>query len=277
MSETSTATTSGARAHARAQEGTPVWTAPTVPARNWASPPAGVSADDLVWAERIAGGGYAHRRLAAGTCIRLTDLDGDACAGVLLYNALMPWERFNVADTVKVQWQVYSGAGQLLLSDQGRVLASVIDDTSGQHDAVYGVSTLARNAERYGDGAPESASPAGRELFALAGAKQGLSRRDLPPCLTFFQRVRIDDTGRPRFDGSAGPGASITLRAELPITVLIANAAHPLDPRDEYVCTPLEIVAWKGAPTAPTDPLWDRSPEGRRALENTADFRAGVA
>lgn len=234
-------------------------------------------AEDLVWADRIPGGGYAHRRLAPGTCIRLTDLDGDACAGVLLYNALMPWERFNVADTVKVQWQAYSGTGQLLLSDQGRVLASIIEDTSGHHDAIFGVSTLARNAEHYGDGEPEGPSPAGRELFALAAAKHGLTRRDLPPCVTFFQRVRIDGTGRPRFDGSAGAGASITLRAELPVTVLIANAPHPLDPRDAYVCTPLEIVAWKGTATAPADPLWDRSPEGRRAFENTADFRAGVA
>lgn len=271
-----TATTAGARDHARAQEGTDVWTAPTVPARCWPDPPAGVDPDRLVWAERVSGGGYAHRRLAAGTCIRLTDLDGDACAGILFYNALMPWERLNVADTVKVQWQVYSAPGQLLLSDQGRVLAAVVEDSSLQHDAVYGVSTLARNTERYGDGSPEGKSPAGRELFALAASKHGLARRDLPPCMTFFQGVRIDDSGHPHFRGSAGPGASITLRTEMPVVILLANAAHPLDPRSEYQCTPLEIVAWKDVPSAPGDDAWERTPEGRRAFENTADFLAGV-
>lgn len=273
----STETTAGAKAHARAQEGTPVWTSPTVPASEWSGAPTGVDTDRIIWADRVPGGGYAHRRIAAGTTVRLTDLDGDACAGVLVYNADMPWERLNVADTVKVQWQAYSGAGQLLLSDQGRVLASVIEDTSGMHDAIYGVSTLARNVERYGDGAPESGSPAGRELFALGAAKQGLSRRDIPPCVTFFKGVRIDGAGRPHFTGAKGSGAHLTLRAEMPLVMLIANAAHPLDPRSTYTCTPLEIVAWRDRRTGPADALWGASPERRRAFENTADHLAGIA
>ena len=38
--------------------------------------------------------------------------------------------------------------------------------------------------------------------------------------------------------------------------------------------TPLEVVAWRGEPTAPTDPRWDTTPEGRRALTNTAAYLA---
>ena len=74
--------------------------------------------------------------LARGTRLRLRDLDGAACAHLLLYRADAPWERLNVADTVKVPWQAYLGAGHPLLSDQGRVLATVVADTSGQHDAL---------------------------------------------------------------------------------------------------------------------------------------------
>lgn len=239
--------------------------------------PDGVEADQVVWADRLPGGGYGHRVLAAGTLVRLTDLEGDACAGVLLFHADQPWERLNVADTVKVQWQVYAGTGRLLLSDQGRVLASVVDDSSGLHDTMYGVSTQARNEARYGDGSPEGASPAGRELFALGAAKNGLGRRDLPSSVSFFQGVRIDETGRPKWQGSAGPGASVTLRTELPVILLLANTAHPLDPRPAYTSTPLDVLAWRDRPTAPDDPLWGASPEGRRAFENTADHRKGRA
>ncbi|MEU9391312.1 urea amidolyase associated protein UAAP1 [Streptomyces sp. NPDC048324] len=265
-----TATTYGARDHARAQERARTEAMPVVPATDWPAPPC--EAGHLLWAETVAGGNYTHRVLARGTELRLTDLRGDACAHVLLYVADRPWERLNVADTVKVQWNAYLGEGRLLLSDQGRVLASVVADTSGRHDALCGTSTLVRNTRRYGDGTPQSASPAGRELLKLAAAKNGLEPRDLPPSLSFFQGVRVREDGSLGFTGSAGPGGSVTLRTEQDVTVLIANVPHPADPREEYVSTPLEVLAWRAAPTAPGDPLWDATPEGRRAFLNTAGF-----
>lgn len=272
-----TETTYGARAHARAQEGARAEAMPVVPAGDWPAPPC--EAGHLVWAETVAGGNYTHRVLARGTELRLTDLRGDACAHLLLYAADRPWERLNVADTVKVQWNAYLGEGQLLLSDQGRVLASVVTDTSGRHDALCGTSTLVRNTGRYGDGTPQSPSPAGRELFKLAAAKNGLEPRDLPPSLSFFQGVEVREDGVLDFTGSAGPGGSVTLRAEQDVTVLIANVPHPADPRPEYVSSPLEVLAWRAEATKPGDRLWDASPEGRRAFLNTAEFLAarGIA
>ncbi|MDQ0372322.1 urea amidolyase associated protein UAAP1 [Cellulomonas humilata] len=281
MTATTTGTTAGAREHARAQEADAVGTVatmPTRPARAFPTPPSEVDPASLVHAEVVAGGGYTHLAVARGTHVRLTDLQGDACAHVLAYRLDRPWERLNVADTVKVQWQVYLTAGHLLLSDQGRVLASIVGDTSGRQDALYGTTTRARNDERYGDGSAQGPTPAGRELFALAAAKHDLGRRDLPPSISFFQGVRIDADGRPVFEGSAGPGTAVTLRAEVPLLLLVANTAHPLDPR-EFVSTPLEVLAWTGSPTTDTDPLWDATPEGRRAFVNTqADLTArGIA
>ncbi|MFI6898504.1 urea amidolyase associated protein UAAP1 [Streptomyces sp. NPDC050256] len=263
-----TATTHGARDHARAQHGTRNGAMPVVPASDWPDAAPGTP----VWAETVAGGNYTHRVLARGTELRLTDLAGDACAHLLLYADGRPWERLNTADTVKVQWNAYLGAGRLLLSDQGRVLASVTADSSGRHDALCGTSTLRRNTERYGDGTPQSASPAGRELFKLAASKNGLEPRDLPPSLSFFQGIRIREDGTTEFTASAGAGAAVTLRAEQDLTVLIANVPHPLDPRPAYTSTPLEVLAWRARPTAPGDALWDATPEGRRAFLNTVDF-----
>src|ERR1044072_5765170 len=188
-----TETTYGARAHARAQDGARAEAMPVVPASTWPAPPC--EAGHLLWAETVAGGNYTHKVLARGTELRLTDLRGDACAHLLLYAADRPWERLNVADTVKVQWNAYLGEGQLLLSDQGRVLASVLADTSGRHDTLCGTSTLVRNTERYGDGTPQGPSPAGRELFKLAAAKNGLEPRDLPPPLSFFPGPRVPAGG----------------------------------------------------------------------------------
>jgi urea carboxylase-associated protein 2 len=227
------------------------------------------------WAERVAPGGYAHRVLAPGTTVRLHDVEADACAHVLLFRADQPWERLCVADTVKVQWQAYTGAGQLLLSDQGRVLASVVTDTSGCHDSICGTTTMLGNAERYGSGSPEGPSPAGRELFILAAAKHGLGPRDLPPSMSFFKGVRVDPTsGALEWQGGSGSPSLVELRAEVPVLILIANTAHPIDPRATWECSTLEVVAWAGSPTGPRDKIWSSTPERTRAFENTAEEMA---
>jgi urea carboxylase-associated protein 2 len=246
---------------------------PTLPASTWSGDlPPDVTAADLTWAETVAGGGYTSKLLSRGTTIRLTDLHGDSCAHVLLFNGDQPWERLNVADTVKVPWQAYLTAGHPLLSDQGRILATIARDTSSSHDAIAGTSSLAANVERYGDGSPQSATPSGRELFKLAAAKHNLEPRDLPPSVSFFKGVGVGDDGELNFSGGSGAGSFVELHCEMPVTVLIANVPHPLDPRDTYTCTTLEVLAWPGAPTSPSDPLWSATPEIERAFLNTADY-----
>ena len=246
-----TATTYGARDHARAQDGTLVEAMPTIPATAWPDPPAGVERERLVWAETVAGDGYTHKVLARGTELQLTDLRGDACAHLLLYNADQPWERLNVADTVKVQWNAYLGESIALLSDQGRVLATVVSDESGHHDALCGIS------------------PSGLSLFTVAAAKNGLGPRDIPPSLSFFQGVKVKPGGDLEFTGSGGPGRSLVVRAEMPLIVLIANTTHPLG---DAAATPLRVLAWRSSPTLPDSPEWTHSPEAKRAYENTADY-----
>src|SRR5579859_6696715 len=274
-----TETVALARADARAQGGQVADAMPYLPASSTPYPPAGVDKATLTWAETVAGGNYTHLAVARGTRIRLTDVTGEACAHVLLYNALEPWERLNVADTVKIGWQAYLTTGHPLLSGDGRVLATIVADDSGHHDALCGTSTAGANRARYGDSAPYGRSPSGRELFTLAAAKHGLAPRDLPPSVSFFKGVRVGPDGELTFTGSAGPGGSVELLAELPLIILIANVPHPVDPRPQYTCGPLRVHAWRSKPTAPGDPRWDASPEALRYYLNTADYAAarGIA
>lgn len=269
MSTTSTANTSAARAHARSQAGASTDSMPVLPASAWPTPPAGVDAGRLTWAETVPGGRYTSKVLARGTRIRLRDIDGRACAHVLLHRADAPHERLNVADTVKVPWQAYLGVGHPLLSDQGRVLATVVADTSGAHDTFCGATTLAGNTAKYGDGTAHSATPAGRELFVLAGAKHDLAVRDLPPSLSFFHGVRVEPDGALTPTGNAGPDTVVELLLHLPLIVLIVNAAHPLDVAEDYPTTALEVLAWQ----APEDlgELPNDDPEYLRAVLNTED------
>ncbi|GAB89020.1 urea amidolyase associated protein UAAP1 [Gordonia rhizosphera] len=270
---TTTADTSGARAHARAQAGTTTDSMPVVPASSWPHPPADVDATELTWAETVPGGRYTTKVVARGTRLRLRDVTGTACAHLLLWRADAPWERLNVADTVKVPWQAYLSTGHPLLSDQGRVLATVVADTSAHHDALCGATTLAANTAKYGDGNAYSTSPAGRELFTLAAAKNGLTPTDVAPSLSFFHGVTVDDDGTLRSTGSAGPDTTVDLIVHLPCIVAIANTAHPLDPAPKFTTGRLEVLAWRAH--RDLDDLLagvaDRDPEYQRAVANSED------
>jgi urea carboxylase-associated protein 2 len=264
-----TATTHGAREHARAQAGTVTDAMPTIPASDATDLPPGVAAAAVLWDEVVAGGGYTSATLPRGARLRLTDLQGDACAGLLLHRRDAPSERLNVADTVKVQWQAYLRAGQLLLSDMGRVLAAVVEDTSERHDTFCGTTTRRRNEARYGDGAPDGPCPNGRDHFGVALAKHGLARRDIAPNINLFKGIRVADDGTLQLDAEPRPGAHVELRLELPVIVTLVNVPHPLDPRPTYTVTPLRVTAWRGAPSATGDPIRYGSPEGERAYLNT--------
>jgi uncharacterized protein len=272
-----TDTVVSALADARAQGGKFADAMPYLPASSTPFPPPGVEPSALTWAETVAAGNYTHKVIARGTRVRLDDLTGEACAHVLIYNALEPWERLNVADTVKIPWQAYLGTDHPLLSGDGRVLATIVADDSQRHDALCGTSTAKANQARYGSSALDRPSPSGRELFTLAAAKHGLAPRDLPPSVSFFKGVRVGPDGGLTFTGSAGPGRSVELLAELPLITLIANVPHPVDPRPRYICGPLQVHAWKAQPTDPGDARWDATPEALRYYLNTADYATARA
>ncbi|WP_375249633.1 urea amidolyase associated protein UAAP1 [Sphingomonas sp.] len=261
-----------ARDHARAMAGTVVDAMPVLPPRADDLPPS-VDPADLVWEETIAAGGYATRRLARGTRLRLIDVHGDACAAMLVFNADMPTERLNVADTVKVQWNAYLGAGKLLLSDMGRVLMSIVADDAQTHDTFCGPSTAASNAARYGDGANSGTYPNARDRFLLGVAKHGLGRRDVHPCVTLFKGTRIEADGAvtPQV-GPFAAGRHVELRAEMNVIVVLANCPHVLDPRPSWSVTPLRATAWRGAIAGQDDPIRTATPEGARAFANVDDY-----
>ena len=273
MSDLNTADPYAAQAHARAQAGTRAEAMPTIPATNAVDLPQGVASDDLVWDETIAAGGYASRQIARGTRLRLTDLAGDASPSLLLFNAERPVERLNIADTLKVQWNGYLGQGRLLLSDMGRVLASLVEDTAGTHDAFCGASNQASNARKYGDGFNHGDHPNARDRFSLGVAKFGLGRKDIHPCLNLFKEVRVAQGGETVIDvGPYPPGRFVTLRAEMDLIVVVANCPHVLDPRPAYAVTPLRATAWRGPVTPEADPIRNATPEGLRAFLNVEDY-----
>jgi urea carboxylase-associated protein 2 len=203
-----------------------------------------------------------------GQSLRLVNDHATHGVAALFWNADDTSERFNPADSVKVQWTARLARGKLLLSDMGRVIASITDDTCGQHDCVAGASTRSSDARKYG------VSPTRRnshENFILAAAKHGMTVRDVGPCISFFAPVGTDEKGKLVWrDGTVKPGDYIDLRAEMDLIVALSNCPHPLSPAPDWSAEPVRAILWRSPQAAADDLCRTATEEAVRAFENTA-------
>ena len=273
----STASLEGARDHARSQAGARAATQRTVPSDAATDLPAGVEPALVLWDETVGVGNYATGGGSSGHRGAHRRRRGRRVVHLLLHNRRAPDERVNVADTVKVQWQAYLGEGAVILSDMGRAMMTITTDTSSGHDALCGSAGAAVHRRRYGSSGIHTATPTVGELLTVAAAKHGLDRRDLPTGINLFKAAVVDADGSLHLRRSAAPGATVELRAEMDVVVMLANVPHPLDDRAAYTSSTVRVTAWRGVRTGPDDPQWVSSQERQRAYENTDDLLRTMA
>lgn len=225
----------------------------------------------------LSGAGMWSRIIGRHKTLRLTDLEGGANVGALLYHATERHERYNMPDTLKGQHIFYLRAPYCLHSDMGRLFASITEDTVGWHDTVCGCGDAALVAEKYGDNSYQAARNKfyrnARECFLIELAKWELGERDLVPNLNFFSKVIADNDGRLSFvSGNSKAGDSVSLRFEMDTLVVLNTCQHPLDPDPSYHPRRVKLEVFATPPPAEDDPCFIVRPENARAHRNTEDF-----
>lgn len=209
--------------------------------------------------------------------LRLTDLEGGANVGMLLYNATERQERYNMPDTLKGQHIFYLRAPYCLHSDMGRLLASITQDTVGWHDTVCGTSDAELVLRNYGEKTFQTARNEfhrhGRECFLIELAKWGLGERDLVPNLNWFSKVIADDEGQLSFvSDHTKAGDFVDLRFEMNTLVVLNTAPHPLDPATVYHPRRVKLEVFNTESPAVDDPSLTIRSENARAYRNTENF-----
>ncbi|GLK78634.1 urea amidolyase associated protein UAAP1 [Methylopila turkensis] len=223
--------------------------------------------------ETLPGGWYWTGRIARGEALRVLNASGASGVSLFFWNAADTSERYNSADTIKVQWTSDLRKGRVLFSDMGRVMLSIVEDTCGAHDTVVGGSTPGSNLAKYGDSALRST----RENMILAASKFGLGARDLAPLLTLFAPVRHGADGRFAFrDGVVQPGDFVDLRAEMDLLVAVSNCPHPLAPDRVFDPGEVELIVHRSAPPEADDICRTATAEAVRGFENNARYLRAV-
>jgi urea carboxylase-associated protein 2 len=222
---------------------------------------------DILHSETIPAGWYWTTKIARGQGLRLLNTSGTPGVSLFCWNAADTSERYNSADTIKIQWTAEMRKGRVLFSDMGRVLFSIVEDTCCAHDTVVGGSTPASNLAKYGDAALRSTA----ENFILAAGKHGLSRRDLAPVITFFAPVMVGTDGQLEWrEGAVTAGDFVDLRAELDLIVAVSNCPHPLAPHAPTASGAIEAIVHRLPAAGDDDLCRTASAEAARGFDNNA-------
>lgn len=225
----------------------------------------------------IPAGGKWSGRISRGRLITFKTLGDRANLSMLLYNADDTAERYNMPDTLKAQHTSHLTKGNVLMSDNGRVLASIVEDTVGWHDTITGYSSKRLINEKYGLTTYQENRNnwyrSGEENLLIELFRNGLTSRDLVPVVNLFSKIYCDEAGNLRYvPGHAEKGDTITLRTEMDIIIILSNTPNPFDTSGTYPLTPIEFSIADAVPIQGNDVCLNHCEENRRAFENTWDY-----
>ena len=178
-----------------------------------------------------------------GQVFRIVDLEGNQAVDTLFYNAGDTHEHYSAQNTIQAQGRIYLTTGSVLLSNRGRPLLRIEDDTCGRHDTLGGACSSESNTVRYALEKRYMHSCRDSFLLALARHDHGMTKRDLPSNINFFMNVPVTPEGGLRFaDGISATGRHVELIALMDTLVLISNCPQLNNPCNAYNPTPIRVM-----------------------------------
>lgn len=209
-----------------------------------------------------------------GQTIQLKAKGNNASLSAMFYNASNCAERFNSADTVKIQWNAFLGKDKVLFSEMGRVLFAITEDTTnGLLDTLGGISNPRLVKENFTNAASfESCRNAyhksDRENFLIELGKYGLGKKDMIPALNLFRKVDVKNGSLLELnERCAKEGEYIELTAHMDILLVLSNTPHAMD-RGIYNPSDVEINIFDSVEFKDEDYL-NYSEEAKRGFHNS--------
>jgi len=173
-----------------------------------------------------------------GQVLTIKDTHGQQAVDFLCYDADNTSDRYSATNTIKIQGNIYVGKGTVLYADSGKPLLSIIEDTVGRHDTIYGCCSNPNNKLRYGVATTKSCYT----NFTRELQRHGMDVASIVPNVNWFMSVPVSD------DGSAGvaeaalkPGSYVKLRAECNVLAVLSNCPQMYNPCNGYDPTPIEV------------------------------------
>ena len=184
-------------------------------------------------------------RLAAGQMLRLIDLDGRQaidflCFGTEPHDGQV--ERYHMPNTIKIPKQLTLGKGSVLYSQFARPMMTVVEDTCGGHDTIFGCCSFAVDRLRYGRTNAECC----QRNFEREMARHGLGPEHVVANVNWFMNVPVGAGGHVEItDSQSRAGDYVDLRAEMDLIAVLSNCPQELNPAAGGGPTPIRAIVWE--------------------------------
>ncbi len=232
---------------------------------------------EKIWSKILKAGEKWSGNIGRGKYIHFKALGDNANVSMLMYNMIDTSERYNMPDTTKAQYTYHLTKGNVLMSDNGRVLASIVEDSTGWNDTISGYSTREFTDKQYGKTTYQDLRnnwyQCGEENFKMELIRNNMTARDLVPCVNLFSKVYVKEDGSMNYDlNHCKSGATVTLRTEMDIILILSNTPNPLNPVTEFPDVSVVVEVYNAPSVDLMDECVHYRAENYRAFENTWDY-----
>lgn len=204
-------------------------------------PADGVLLEDTVVAPRAPW----SARLDTGERLRLVDLEGQQAIDFLCFGAEPhrgQVERYHMPNTIKIPKNILIGSGSVLYSQFARPPMTVVGDSMGGHDTIFGCCSFDVDLVRYG----QANIACCQQNFEDELARHALGPEQVVANVNFFMAVPVAaDGGAEIVESPSRPGEAVELRAEMPVIAVLSNCPQELNPAAGGAPTPIRAIRWR--------------------------------
>ncbi len=180
-------------------------------------------------------------KMRKGEILRIIDLEGQQAVDFLCYNADDSTDRYNAANTIKLNGNIYLGKDSGVWSVRARKLMTFVEDTCGSHDTLYGCCSVEIDDVRFGKNNGRGC----QGNFEAELAKHGLGAKDVVANINLFMYVPVETNG----DVAIAPGISkagdyVDLRAEIDVLAVLSNCPEALNNAAGFQPTPIRVIVY---------------------------------
>ncbi len=184
-------------------------------------------------------------RLARGQMLRFIDLEGWQAIDFLCFGTA-PFEgqveRYHMPNTIKIPKNILIGKGTVLYSQFARPMLTVMEDSVGGHDTIFGCCSFTCDDVRYGRHNAECC----QRNFERELARHGLGPEHVVANVNWFMDVPVGRYGHAEIvEGRSRPGDFVDLRAEMDVLAVISNCPQELNPAAGGGPTPVRAIVWE--------------------------------
>ncbi|MGR3501643.1 DUF1989 domain-containing protein [Pseudaestuariivita sp.] len=183
--------------------------------------------------------------LKAGQMLRLIDLEGQQAIDFLCFGTEThkgQTERYHMPNTIKVPKKLTLEQGSVLRSQFARPMMTVMADSCGGHDTIFGCCSFAVDEVRYG----KTNAACCQKNFEDEMARHGLGPEHVVANVNWFMNVPIGADGFVEIsDGQSRPGDYVDLRADMDVIAVLSNCPQELNAAAGGGPTPVRAIVFE--------------------------------